>query len=189
MGRLATLPAGGSMVVQRRFDAAALIGLIARHRATTVWLAPAMVNAVLMADEVHRADLGSLRVIMSGGEKMPEARLKQILDLLPGVWFADAYGLTETVSSDTFMPFESMHAKLGSVGKPLPHNRVRVADDSGVSVPPGVIGEVLVLVGAAFTLLAGIGTLRFSDVFARMHALGKASTLGLLLVLLGAAVP
>jgi multicomponent Na+:H+ antiporter subunit G len=52
-----------------------------------------------------------------------------------------------------------------------------------------VIGEVLVLAGAAFTLLAGIGTLRFSDVFARMHALGKASTLGLLLVLLGAAVP
>ncbi|HEX9032197.1 MAG TPA: long-chain fatty acid--CoA ligase [Streptosporangiaceae bacterium] len=144
MGGLATLHAGGSLVLQRRFDAPELIGLIARHRATTVWLAPAMVNAVLRADEAHQADLGSLRVIMSGGEKMPEARLKQILDLLPGVWFADAYGLTETVSSDTFMPFESMHAKLGSVGKPLPHNRVRVADDQGVSVPPGAIGEVLV---------------------------------------------
>jgi acyl-CoA synthetase (AMP-forming)/AMP-acid ligase II len=144
MGGLATLHAGGSLVLQRRFDAPDLVGLIERHRATTVWLAPAMVNALLMEDEVHRADLKSLRVIMSGGEKMPEARLKQILDLLPGVWFADAYGLTETVSSDTFMPFESMRAKLGSVGKPLPHNRVRVADDVGASVPPGTIGEVLV---------------------------------------------
>ena len=51
-----------------------------------------------------------------------------------------------------------------------------------------MIGEVLVLGGAAFVLLAAVGTLRFSDVFARMHALAKASTLGLLLVLLGAAV-
>jgi multicomponent Na+:H+ antiporter subunit G len=51
-----------------------------------------------------------------------------------------------------------------------------------------VIGEVLVLVGASFTLLAAVGTLRFTDVFARMHALAKASTLGLLLVLLGAAI-
>lgn len=51
-----------------------------------------------------------------------------------------------------------------------------------------MIGEVLVVAGAAFVLLAALGTLRFTDVFARMHALAKASTLGLLLVLLGAAV-
>lgn len=51
-----------------------------------------------------------------------------------------------------------------------------------------MIGEVLVLVGASFTLLAAVGTVRFRDVFARMHALSKASTLGLLLVLLGGMV-
>jgi multicomponent Na+:H+ antiporter subunit G len=49
-------------------------------------------------------------------------------------------------------------------------------------------GEVLVLLGSLFMLLAGIGVLRFGDVFVRMHALSKASTLGLLLVLLGAAI-
>jgi len=143
MGGLATLHAGGSLVLQRRFDAGGLIDLMERHRATTVWLAPAMVNALLQEDKLARAELGSLRVIMSGGEKMPEARLKQILDALPGVWFADAYGLTETVSSDTFLPYEAMHAKLGSVGKPLPHQRVRVADDQGVDVSSGTVGEVL----------------------------------------------
>ncbi len=47
---------------------------------------------------------------------------------------------------------------------------------------------VLMAVGAAFTLLAGIGLHRFDDVFARMHAAGKASTLGLLLILLGTAL-
>lgn len=44
------------------------------------------------------------------------------------------------------------------------------------------------LAGAALTFLAALGTVRFRDVFARMHALSKASTLGLLLILLGAAL-
>jgi len=151
MGGLATLHAGGSLVLQQRFDAAELIDLMARHRATTVWLAPAMVNAILQQDSLRHADLRSLRVIMSGGEKMPEARLEQILDVLPDVWFADAYGLTETVSSDTFLPYASMHAKLGSVGKPMPHQRVRVADHEGADVPSGTIGEVLVRGPKVFT--------------------------------------
>jgi multicomponent Na+:H+ antiporter subunit G len=51
-----------------------------------------------------------------------------------------------------------------------------------------MIGEVIVFAGALLTLLAGIGVLRFGDVLARMHALTKASTLGMLLVLLGAAI-
>lgn len=51
-----------------------------------------------------------------------------------------------------------------------------------------VISAALMALGAAFTLLAGVGLHRFDDVFARMHAAGKASTLGLLLILLGAAM-
>jgi multicomponent Na+:H+ antiporter subunit G len=50
------------------------------------------------------------------------------------------------------------------------------------------VGEALVLAGCVLTLLSGIGVVRFSDVFIRMHALSKASTLGLLLALLGAAL-
>jgi len=143
IGGLATLHAGGSLVLQHRFDAPALIGLMEKHQATSVWLAPAMVNAVLQEEKLGQARLGSLRLIMSGGEKMPEARLKQILDVLPDVWFADAYGLTETVSCDTFLPYESMHAKLGSVGMPLAHMQVRVGDERGADVAPGAVGEVL----------------------------------------------
>ena len=51
-----------------------------------------------------------------------------------------------------------------------------------------VISAAIMALGAAFTLLAGVGLHRFDDVFARMHAAGKASTLGMLLILLGAAL-
>ena len=51
-----------------------------------------------------------------------------------------------------------------------------------------MIGEFLALVGAVLILVSATGVVRFTDVFARLHALAKASTLGLLLLLAGAAV-
>jgi multicomponent Na+:H+ antiporter subunit G len=51
-----------------------------------------------------------------------------------------------------------------------------------------MIGEALALAGAVLILLAAVGVVRFADVLARLHALAKASTLGILLVLAGAAV-
>ena len=42
--------------------------------------------------------------------------------------------------------------------------------------------ELLVLIGAIFVLLAGVGVLRFPDVYARIHAATKASTLGIALI-------
>jgi multicomponent Na+:H+ antiporter subunit G len=50
------------------------------------------------------------------------------------------------------------------------------------------LGQALALAGSLLVLLAAIGVVRFDDVFARLHALAKASTLGVLLVLVGAAV-
>ena len=48
-----------------------------------------------------------------------------------------------------------------------------------------MIPEVIMLVGATLTLLAAIGVVRFPDALTRMHALTKASTLGLTLVAIG----
>ena len=51
-----------------------------------------------------------------------------------------------------------------------------------------VVSALMMLVGAALALVAGIGLQRFEDVFARMHASTKPATLGLALCLLGAAL-
>ena len=142
MGGLTTMYAGGSLVLQRKFAADQLLELIERYRPSNIWLAPAMVNAVLESPDLGTRDLSSLQVILSGGEKMPEARLKQVLDLMPDVWFADAYGLTETVSSDTFLDKAHMRDKLGSVGRPVLHQEIRIVDDAGNALPPGHIGEI-----------------------------------------------
>ena len=51
-----------------------------------------------------------------------------------------------------------------------------------------VITAILWLAGSAFALLAAVGVLRMPDVFTRMQASTKASTLGLGCLLLGAAL-
>ncbi|HNT28689.1 MAG TPA: monovalent cation/H(+) antiporter subunit G [bacterium] len=51
----------------------------------------------------------------------------------------------------------------------------------------GIIGGILMLSGAAFLFLAGLGLVRMPDLFNRLQAGTKATTLGTLLTLAGAA--
>lgn len=51
-----------------------------------------------------------------------------------------------------------------------------------------VVAGVLLVLGAAFVALAGAGVVRFPDLYARMHAATKASTLGIALVSVAGAV-
>ena len=49
-----------------------------------------------------------------------------------------------------------------------------------------VLAGALILAGAIFAAIAGIGQLRYDDVFVRIHVATKPATIGLLLVLTGA---
>jgi acyl-CoA synthetase (AMP-forming)/AMP-acid ligase II len=110
---------------------------------TTVWLAPAMVNANMALPDIEQRDLSSVRLIINGGEKMPIPLIERIQRTFPSAWFADAYGLTETVSGDTFLDRESTVSKLGSVGRPCQYLELDLWDERGRSVPAGERGEVV----------------------------------------------
>ncbi len=49
-----------------------------------------------------------------------------------------------------------------------------------------LVGTIFIVLGAAITLIGGIGIVRFADLMSRVHAAAKAPTLGLLLVAVGA---
>lgn len=51
-----------------------------------------------------------------------------------------------------------------------------------------VVAGVLAVAGAALMLLAGIGAVRFTDLYSRLHATAKAPTLGMALISLGGAI-
>jgi len=137
------IAAGATVIVHRVFDAAAVVDELERSRVTTVWLAPAMVNAIMALPDVESRDLSSVRVIINGGEKMPIPLIERIQRTFPSAWFADAYGLTETVSGDTFLDRDSIVTKLGSVGRPCLHLELDVWDVDGRSVAAGERGEIV----------------------------------------------
>jgi acyl-CoA synthetase (AMP-forming)/AMP-acid ligase II len=106
-------------------------------------MAPAMVRAVLDLSRIEERDLTSVRLIIGGGEKMPIPFIERIQRAFPSAWFADAYGLTETVSGDTFLDRASTRSKLGSVGTPCQYLEVDIWDEGGASVAPHEHGEIV----------------------------------------------
>jgi len=135
--------AGATTIVHRAFDAAAVVDEIEHSKVTTVWLAPAMVNAIMALPDVESRDLSSVRVIINGGEKMPIPLIERIQRTFPSAWFADAYGLTETVSGDTFLDRANLITKLGSVGRPCLYLELEVWDEQGHPVAAGDRGEIV----------------------------------------------
>lgn len=137
------LYAGGSVVLLPKFDARQVMETIPPEGITNVWLAPAMVNMVLQLPDLDAYDASSVRFIINGGEKMPVPLIERILRAFPNAWFSDAYGLSETVSGDTFLDRDHVISKIGSVGKPVAHLAVRIVDEQDRQVPPDQLGEVV----------------------------------------------
>ena len=85
-----------------------------------------------------------MRVIIDGGEKMPMPLIDRLLTAFPDAWFADAYGLTETVSGDTVLNKGKERDKLGSVGKPVFNIDLRVVRPDDTEAAPGEEGEIVI---------------------------------------------
>jgi fatty-acyl-CoA synthase len=134
---------GATTIVHRTFDAAAVVEEIERSGVTLIWAAPAMVRAILEVPGIEGRDLSSVRVIIAGGEKMPIPFIERLRRTFPSAWFADAYGLTETVSGDTFLDRDSTVRKLGSCGRACQYLELETWGDDGRPVPVGEPGEVV----------------------------------------------
>jgi acyl-CoA synthetase (AMP-forming)/AMP-acid ligase II len=134
---------GATTIIHRVFDASAVVDELERSRVTSVWLAPAMINAIMTLPDIEERDLSSVRLVINGGEKMPIPLIERLQRTFPSAWFADAYGLTETVSGDTFLDRDSIVTKVGSVGRPCVYLELDIWDDQGIPVPAGERGEIV----------------------------------------------
>jgi fatty-acyl-CoA synthase len=135
---------GGSTHILDGFRPAEFLAAIDRHDITNVWLAPAMIATLLRSQELVGTRYPSVRFLGHGGERMSERTLDALETGFPSAWVADAYGLTETVSCDTFLSRERVRDKRGSLGKAALHARIRIVDPAGEPVPAGQRGEIAV---------------------------------------------
>ncbi len=143
LGSTPIMQLGGTIVILRKFNTIQTLELIDKEKITQIWAAPAMINMLLQEPTFDKYDVSSVRLVIDGGEKMPLPLIEKFIKKFPNAWFSDAYGLTETVSGDTFLAKSKMIEKIGSVGKPVPMLRVRIVDDNDKDVPAKSLGEII----------------------------------------------
>lgn len=124
-----------------RLDIARLFQTLHRVAPTTLVLVPQILKALLGGITAGLATPDSLRFVAVGGAPMPGPLLQAAR--LFGLPVFQGYGLSEACSVACLnLPGQERD---GSVGKPLPHARIRIADDGEVMVSGtlfhGYLGE------------------------------------------------
>lgn len=134
---LATLIAGGSLVLDRRFHRTGFWPLLVAREITWVNAVPAILS-ILATDQVPALP-PCLRFIRSASAPLPGAVREQIA-AQTGVAVVESYGMTEAASQITATPLGSVHPP-GSVGRPV-GVELEVVDPDGGRCAPDVIGRV-----------------------------------------------
>ncbi|MCC5858719.1 MAG: amino acid adenylation domain-containing protein [Ectothiorhodospiraceae bacterium] len=114
-------------------DGGALAELLDASGATVMQATPASWRMLLDAGWG-----GGLRLLLCGGEALPEGLVPGLLERGEAVW--NLYGPTETTIWSTAERLASVGPV--RVGRPLANTRVYVLDEAGQLVPDGVHGEI-----------------------------------------------
>jgi len=146
---LATMFAGGTLVVQRRFDVAATLELIQREKVTHTVMVPLQFQKLLEYEHFDDYDLSSLDAYMCCGSPLAVGLKRDIVERMPGE-FIELYGLTEGLV--TILDPEDMLEKIESVGRACPGQYLAILDDNNNMLPAGEAGEI---VGQCRFLMAG----------------------------------
>jgi len=146
---LAALHGLGVVFHPSPLEASAIGELVHRYRVTFLIATPTFLQ--LYARRCTPEQFGSLRLVLTGAEKLPE-RLAQAFEDRFGIRPLEGYGVTEcspviAVSGPGFRApgFYQRGARRGHVGQPLPGVAIRIVDpESFDPLPPGTPGMLLV---------------------------------------------
>jgi acyl-CoA synthetase (AMP-forming)/AMP-acid ligase II len=145
---------GGQHVMVPRYDAPTVLDALVRHRVTITNLIPTMVNDLVSHPDAGACDVGSLRLLMSGGAPIAPALVKRLLDTF-GCDYVQTYGMTET---SPYLTLSLVHPHLRALspeaqlvykaktGRPFRTVELRVVDPEGHPVAPDgqQVGEIQV---------------------------------------------
>ncbi|MGW4875636.1 non-ribosomal peptide synthase/polyketide synthase [Streptomyces sp. NPDC004262] len=136
---------GGTAVLapQADLDAAAVRHAVRDQKVSHLWLTSGLFRLLAQDDP---GCLSGARQVWTGGEAVPGAAVRRVLDACPGLTVVDGYGPTETTTFATCRPFRAgdpLPAVL-PIGRPLRNTRVHVLDAALRPQPPGIPGELYI---------------------------------------------
>ncbi|MCZ6875308.1 MAG: AMP-binding protein [bacterium] len=145
LGNLACMTHGATMVFPGEgFEPLSVLQTIEAERCTALYGVPTMFIAELDHPEFDRFNLNSLRTGIMAGAPCPIEVMKRVNEDMHMEQVTIAYGMTETspVSFQSAVD-DPIERRVTTVGRIHPHAEVKVVDDEGRIVPPGVSGELL----------------------------------------------
>jgi long-chain acyl-CoA synthetase len=138
---------GSSVVITPRFDAEQVLRLISDERLTHLHLVPTMMHRLLqLPPHVRRRyDVSSLEFVVHGSAPCPPHVKRGLIEwwgpVLHEYYGTSEAGMVSRASSDEWLQRE------GTVGRAWPGRVVRIYDEAGHRLPPGVEGEVYMSLG------------------------------------------
>ncbi len=138
----ATILAGCTAVIFRKWDVEAFVDATERHGISTVFMVPVQVRDLIRHPACDPARLKSLKNIGAGGALTPEGLIADCRAALPHCDYTDHYGQSETGPLTILKPWDA-DAHRGSIGKAAAGVDLRIADEDGNPVPPGTVGELI----------------------------------------------
>jgi non-ribosomal peptide synthetase component E (peptide arylation enzyme) len=144
----AALWAGACVAVEPKLKPRPLIDLIDRVDGDLTTLIPKQLIDFLDADA--DAALSTLRVVCSGGQKVPPDLVRRVADQWDA-GFCNVFGMGEGAQIIT-RPDDPLEVQAETVGRPVgPGDELRILDDDGEEVPQGDLGELVVRGPGVFT--------------------------------------
>lgn len=135
------------IVLLPRFEPAAALEAIQRHKATVFCGVPTMYSLLLANPMLGNYNLTSIRVCISGASPLPLQIQKRFMEVTGG-FLAEGYGLTEASPVTHCNPVDTTMrtVRVGSIGLPLPDTDARIVDvETGEkTLAPGETGELAV---------------------------------------------
>ena len=142
VGTLSPLLAGGRTTVAGRFSPKTFFDRLEQSGATYFSAVPAMYTMLADLPAEVRPDTSAVRFAICGAAPASVELLTKI-ETRYGIPLIEGYGLSEGSCASTANPLEGKR-KAGTVGPPLPGQKIRIVDADNEDVPPGEAGEVLV---------------------------------------------
>jgi long-chain acyl-CoA synthetase len=130
---------GARVILPRTFDGDEILPLLREHRPTLLWMLPAALVALVRDHDARRDDFASVRLCISGGDKVP-AELEKEFTALTDFPIDEGWGMSEVGFSTVSPP--SGPIKLGSVGRLNPGYELSIRDEDGRELPVGAPGRL-----------------------------------------------
>ncbi|RFU68367.1 class I adenylate-forming enzyme family protein [Bacillus sp. V59.32b] len=133
---------GSSIVVFPKFDPKEILAAIGKYQVKSFSGVPAMIHALVSYPLADQYDCSSLEFVGSGSAPLPIALMEAFREKFKADVF-EGYGLSEAAPVVTSHRRDLAY-KPGSVGVPIPGVEIKIIDESGIELPRGQVGELLV---------------------------------------------